>query len=367
MNGRMIIWAAVLCLLLTGCSSWMDGHYASVEPYLEQGHKNDDGMPSVGNRDGIRTELTSMVESATESRTISVESMDIAIVEEIMQKEIAYLLQNNPAAAYAVEAVDYEIGVTGGVPAVVVTIQYNHNRSEIQRIRQVKDMEAAKGLISAALDELEPGIVLKVLNYRETDFAQLVEDYALAKPDKVMEMPQVTVNTYPNWGLIRIVELKFTYQNSRESLRSMKGYVEPRFASAVLYVSGEEEQSVKFSRLYAFLMETTNYTIETSITPAYSLLRHSVGDSKAFATVYGAMCRRAGLDCKVVTGTKAGEPWFWNMICEDGAYYHVDLLRSSAAGYYQKLTDSEMDGYVWDYAAYPKSIAVGETTPPPEE
>ncbi len=367
MNRSVIAVVVILCLLMTGCSSWMDGHYASVEPYMENSQKNDDGIPSVSNRGGMRAELNNMVESAVESRTISVENMDAAFVEDIMQKEIQYLLQNNPIAAYAVEDVDYEIGVTGGVSAVVVTVQYNHNRSEIQRIRQVEDMNAASGLISAALDELEPGIILKVLNYRETDFAQFVEDYAFAHPDKVMEIPQVTSNIYPNWGLIRIIELKFTYQNSRESLRSMKGYVEPRFTSAVLYVSGEEEQNIKFSRLYAFLMETANYTIETSITPAYSLLRHSVGDSKAFATVYSAMCQKAGLDCRVVTGTKAGEPWFWNMICEDGSYYHVDLLQSSAAGYYQKLTDAQMDGYVWDYAAYPQSITVEETIPAPEE
>ena len=351
---RIMLTALALCLLLSGCASWMEGHYASVEAYKEEGYQGEDGIPTVSNRGGLRAQLTNIVESAAESRTIWIENMDIAWVNEIMGDEIQYLLQNNEIAAYAVEDVAYEIGVTGGVSALVVTVQYNHNRSEIQRIRQVEDMSAAMGLISAALDELEPGIVLKVMNYRSTDIAQVVEDYALAQPDRVMEIPQVTANTYPSRGVVRIIELKFTYQNSRESLKSMKRYVEPMFTSAALYVSGEEEQSIKFAKLYAFLMETTSYTVETSITPAYSLLRHSVGDSKAFATVYGAMCREAGLDCQLVTGTKEGEPWFWNIICENGAYYHVDLLRSSATGFYQKYTDWEMEGYVWDYAAYPK-------------
>lgn len=362
MKGIVII-ALVLCMLLSGCSSWMSGHYASVEPYKEQGYEREDGIPSVANRGELRAELTNIVESALESRTISIENMDLTAVEDIMQKEIQHLLQNNATAAYAVEAVNYELGVTGGVPALMVTVQYNHNRSEIKRIRQVEQMSAAEGLIYAALNEVEPGIILQVMNYRGTDFSQMVEDYALAWPDRVMEIPQVTANLYPNRGAVRIIELKFTYQNSRDLLKSMKWYVEPRFASAALYVSGEEEQSIKFAMLYAFLMETTNYTQETSITPSYSLLRHSVGDSKAFATVYSAMCRRAGLNCQVVTGTKAGEPWFWNMVCEDGNYYHVDLLRSSAAGYYQKFTDAEMEGYVWDYTAYPSStVPIEENT-----
>ena len=76
MNRSMIALVVMLCLLMTGCSSWMDGHYASLEPYMEQSHKSDDEIPAVSNRGGMRFELTSMVESAVESRTISVANME---------------------------------------------------------------------------------------------------------------------------------------------------------------------------------------------------------------------------------------------------------------------------------------------------
>lgn len=343
-----------LCLLLSGCSFWMNGHYASVEPYVGQNKKEDDGIVAVSSSQEMREALEDMVSAALESRTISVQNMASEAVEENIQRAIHNVLTNDPIAAYAVEDIAYSIGVTGGVPAVVVTVHYNHNRSEIQRIRQVTGIDGATQLITAALSELETGIVLEVQNYWSADFTQIVEDYALSHPDVVMEIPQVTVNIYPESGSVRVVELMFTYQNSRDDLRSMQWYVQPRFEASSLYVSGEEPESVKFSRLYAFLMETTQYTLETSITPAYSLLRHSVGDSKAFATVYAAMCCQAGLNCQIVTGTKAGEPWFWNIICEEDVYYHVDLLQSSAAGVYKKMSDGEMSGYVWDYAAYPQ-------------
>ena len=357
---KIIVAAIMLCLLLSGCSSWMDGHYASVTPHMEQKPHEEGDITAVSNSQDIRDALTGMIESAAESRILSVENMSSDGLESSLKTAIQYTLNNNPIAAYAVEGIDYEIGITGGVQAVVITVRYNHNRTEIQQIRQVSGMDRATGLICAALDELEPGVVLQISNYVATDFAQLVEDYSLKQPDKVMEIPQVTVNVYPDRGLVRLVELKFTYQNSRESLRQMQWYVQPRFTAASLYVSGDEEQEVKFSRLYAFLMETDNYTIETAMTPAYSLLRHSVGDSRAFATVYATMCRNAGLDCRVVTGTKAGEPWFWNIICENGVYRHVDLLRSYGGGMYQKLTDQQMEGYVWDYTAYPTCESIEE-------
>ena len=119
-----------------------------------------------------------------------------------------------------------------------------------------------------------------------------------------------------------------------------------------MFVSGEESPEIRFQKLYAFLMETSEYTFETSITPTYSLLRHSVGDSRAFATVYAAMCRRAGLECSTVTGTRAGEAWYWNIIQDNGNYFHVDLLRCSESGGFHWYTDDQMDGYVWDYSAY---------------
>lgn len=343
-----------LCLLLPGCSLWMNGYYASVEPYEGQNRKEDEGIVAVSSSQEMREALEDMVSAALESRTLSVQNMASDAVEENIQRAIHNVLSNYPIAAYAVENIDYAIGVTGGVSAVVVTVRYNHNRTEIQRIRQAAGVEEATQLITAALNELETGIVLEVGNYWGADFTQIVADYALSHPDVVMEIPQVTVSIYPDSGSVRVVELNFAYQNSRDDLRSMQWYVQPRFESASLYVSGDETESVKFSRLYAFLMETTQYTVETSITPAYSLLRHSVGDSRAFATVYAAMCRQAGLNCQVVTGTKAGEPWFWNIICENGVYYHIDLLQSSAAGAYQKLSDGDMSGYVWDYTAYPQ-------------
>ena len=109
-------------------------------------------------------------------------------------------------------------------------------------------------------------------------------------------------------------------------------------------------------------MERYDYKFETSITPAYSLLCHGVGDGEAFATVYAAMCRQAGLDSRVVTGTRAGEPWWWIMVCDNGTYYHVDLLQCNAAGGFRELTDTEMEGYVWDYSAYEPSAAA-ETEP----
>ena len=65
------------------------------------------------------------------------------------------------------------------------------------------------------------------------------------------------------------------------------------------------------------------------------------------------MCRYADLTCMTVTGTRDGEPWTWNIVLDGEEYYHVDLLRCSDSGKYREQTDAQMQGYVWDYSAYP--------------
>ena len=100
-------------------------------------------------------------------------------------------------------------------------------------------------------------------------------------------------------------------------------------------------------------MERFDYSLETTITPAYSLLHEGVGDCTAFATVYAAMCRKAGLECHVVSGTREGEPWSWNLIYFMGNYFHVDLLFCSQTGGFAASLGSEMTDYEWDHSAYP--------------
>ena len=161
------------------------------------------------------------------------------------------------------------------------------------------------------------------------------------------------VGVYPNdQPGTRIVELRFTYQTSREALRQMQNQVNRVFSSAELYITSDNTDIQKYSQLYSFLMERYDYSLDTSITPAYSLLIHGVGNSEAFASVYAAMCRQAGLECQVISGTKNGEAWYWNLIRVDGKGYHVDLLEASSQGGFFYLTNEQMEGYVWDYSAH---------------
>ena len=360
---RGLVCLTLLCVVLLGGCSMMNSSYYSVTPHHEQLSGAQSDNLTAATYAELRNLLSDLVETGTESAVIYVPEYDREDLERGMEDAVRYISDILPLGAYAIDKVDYEIGTSAGQPAIQVNISYRHGRSELRRIKQATNMEAAKIIIRKALADCEDSVVVYVEKYSNVDLVQLVEDYAVENPDVVMEIPQVSIGSYPEQGTRRVLELKFTYQTSRDTLRNMQNQVERVFASAALYINQNAEEEQKYTQLYTFLTERFDYQLETSITPSYSLLCHGVGDARTFAMVYAEMCRSAGLNCKMVSGTRSGEAWYWNLICVEGAYYHVDLLSSSAARQFTKLSDEEMTGYVWDYSAYP---AAGKVETPTE-
>ena len=325
----------------------------SVEPHPTQAKSDQETPESVKDYNGLCRALRNMIYSKDTSGKVYVANYDSKKLEQDLTRAFDHVLSTDAIAAYAVDTLSYELGGIGGRKAVRISIAYHPNRSDIRSMPSFQDMDQANELIFQALDDCDPGVAFQVEYYGDTDFALLVQSYAEEFPQRVMEQPRVTANLYPASGEHRVVELVFTYQTNRESLRQMQEYVKPVFQASRLNVVGEETQSSRFSRMYSFLAERNAIQLDASITPAYSLLRYGVGDSKSFAMVFAAMCRNANLECRVVSGTKDGQPHFWNMICQDGVYYHVDILRNNPSQELVRYTDSEMVGYVWDFDDYP--------------
>lgn len=365
---RMMLVLTALSLLLSGCGFWNQGSYSSVTPHEEQVVVQEAGDITADDYTQLYSALESLVEKGVESAVIAMPYYDADRMETDLKTAILQVRKEHPIGSYAVDGIEYEIGTSSGVRAAAVEITYLHDAAEIRKIQQAENMIQVQVLIRDSLDSCSADIVIEVEDYTEMDLAQFVEDYAMDHPEKVMEVPRVTVNAYPEKATqTKVLEIKYTYETSRDSLRSMQAQVKPVFDSAVLYVSGDADNGEKFLQLYSFLMERYDYQFQTSITPAYSLLRHGVGDSKAFATVYAAMCTQAGLNCRVVSGTCEGEAWYWNVIFVDGHYHHLDLVRSAQEGGYLLKNDSAMEGYVWDYARVPVCDAEPPAPTEPEE
>lgn len=360
---RLMLLCLIFALLFTGCSTWLDGSYESITPHKADSAPSDTGNETVSRYGELYNALSRMVENVSANGLLFVPEYDSDRLTADMAMAIDALPKKHPIAAYALEEIQWELGTSGGQDAVAVTMKFNKSKTEILRIHKASGIDASMSYIAEALEDCDDRLVLNISRYNGDDFVQMIEDYAMENPHIVMEVPKVTAVFYPESGSNRIVELTFTYENSRDRLRSMRNQVSPVFRAAVLNVSGDAAAREKFELLYSFLMERHDYTFNTSITPAYSLIRHGEGDDKAFATMYAAMCREAGLECKVVTGTRNGEALYWNLLSDGEGWHHVDLLRCNQEDGFRWYLDAEMSGYVWDYAQYPASVPVQQPDP----
>lgn len=344
---------AILCGMLCGCDFWMDGQYASVTPYKDQSVHTEKVALEVSSASRIKDALIQMVEDGTKNGIISVIRFNSSTLHYYVESAIRYVMLETAIGGYAVSNINFEVGAKSEPATIALEIDYRHDHREILRLGHVSQMGEAADLIYKALSECEPSVAFRVDDYQETDFTETVETYGFANPDIVMEIPKVKTAVYPETGDERIVELIFTYKTGLEDLKYMQQQVEPIFTSVQLYVRQDAQSREKYAQIYTFLMERFDYTLQSSVTPAYALLIEGKGDCETFATVFASMCRKAKLECWVVSGARGGEPWTWNLINFDGGYHHVDLLRSSETGGFTATPSSAMLEYEWNYNAYP--------------
>ena len=353
--GRIAIILLCLCLCcgLCGCDLWMQGSYAHVTPHKMPETSDDGERIEVSSYQTLYQALCEIVEKGATGATVYYPNENVVTVKNYMESAVRQVCTVNPIGNYAVEKITYEVGTKGGVQAVAVQIAYDRSLSDIRYINRVAEVEEGVAIMYDALEKCKPSATFLLENYTQTDFAQLVKNYVDENPDVCMEMPQVTVTTYPQEGSQRVIEVLFDYENSRDDLRAMQQTVAAAFESATLSVTESAENAEKCVQLYRYLVLHYNSEgLHTSITPAYSLLHYGIGDSKAYATVYAAMCNKVGVDCSVVIGTKDGKPHYWNAVKAGESYLFVDFLQCARQGTFSLQTREQMKNYVWDYSAY---------------
>ena len=350
---RMIALVFVISVLMSGCAFWMSGEYLSVQPHETQNTQQGNEIIDVTSYTQLRNTLKTLIESGADDVVVSLSDLNETTADFYVGTAINYITDNTAIGAYAVERITYEIGTNRGMPVVAFRINYKSGVTEIDALTGVASMDEMKSVITAALDDCAQTVTMMTSDYQDFDFAKFINDYANENPDKVMEIPYVNVATFPNSGKERVVEITMTYLTEKAQLVRMQQQVQSVFTSAELYVKETAKVIDIYSRLYHFLMERSEYTMETSATPSYSLLHEGIGDSRAFSNVYAAMCRRAGLECSVAVGIRNGEPWCWNVLQYRGKLYHVDLIQCNADNEFKLREGNDMVGYQWDTAAFP--------------
>lgn len=356
--GKWILLLA-LAFLLAGCSTWKRDTYVSVKPHAEGYAQTDPEDTEVASSYPELLELLEyLVQNYAGQATVDVSQYGEDL-EADLERIVREVKRTDPLAAYAVGDIGLELAEVGARRVVSVTIDYCRTQEQLQEIQSAWGVNGVKNKVIQALEAAEPAITLRVTGYEPINLAVQVRTYYEEHLDTVMECPQVTVQVYPDSGNVRVMEIQFQYSTNQEALLRMKRDVQVMLDSAAGYVGGQTSERVKAERLYSFLRPLF-VQAGPSATPVYSLLCVGVGDSQSMAMVYALLCRQAGLDCQVVSGSSNGREWHWNILCLDGVYYHADILADWEGGELTLRCDEEMTNYIWNTGMYP-------ACPPPEE
>lgn len=374
---RVCVFLLLLCLLLSGCDA--SDHYLSVRQHTEASgsvqEPDAESRTIVTNRTELRGAVLSLIRSWVEDGILLVRGYEGEIDADLTEA-LRYACQEEPIGAYAVDYADAELKGDAEQGVIHVRIVFRRSAAEIASIVTVSDSAAAAEMILEALENYETAVTLRVRSYTPQVYSSMIYTYCLENPGRVVAIPTVTEAVYPEQGTTRIVELHFDYPESRDELTRRQQTLQTILQSATSYVSKGKSERERLTLLHRFLTNRFVYTIRTQTPqmPAYSLLCLGEAHSLSFAIVVQAQCRAAGVECMLVSGTRNGEPHYWNLVELDGIYYHLDLQRAIEQGettlvLFEQTAQLSAEGYLWDPASYPSNPlpADREPTPPTPE
>ena len=360
----------LLAFLLTGCTAFVDNSYLVVEKHSEQPTvPNETAIEEadvISNRSQLRWAVLSCISDWAENSTLLVENYEDDLSNDLSEI-LNYATQEYPIGAYAVDFIDAELNGDAQKGSISLSIVFRRSAAEIKSIVTVNTTSAALRRIEQALRSCQTALTFRIRDYDEVDFSAAIQEYCLENPNTVPAIPDFSAEVYPPKGETRILELHFTYPDTREELQLKLSSVNTILSSAKSYIQAGADDQARVELLSRFLTTRFNYQIasKTPSMPAYDLLCGGLAHSLSFAAVFRYECSAVGMDCLLVEGMRNEQRHYWNIVRIDDVYYHVDLMRSIELGETElQLLPSQTlleEGYVWNQEAYPETFSPEET------
>lgn len=344
-------------LLLTGCESVIKNDYLSVHPHVEPSTAPteapvEEAPPEAHNRNELRGMMLSFVRDWTEQATIQIRSYQGDLNADLSET-LQYITAEDPIGAYALDYADAELTGNQTYGSVAVRLVFRRSAAEIDAIVTVSGLSGAQEKIRSALLNYDSALTLRIRSYEDADFPAEIRAFCLNNPGQISVLPEVSASVYPQEGETRILELHFTYDATRDEMRSMQKSVATLLTSASTYMRSGADDNERLQNLLRYLFSRMDYTVGDAQTghPVYDLLRERQASSLGFACVVNAECAQAQIACELVEGTRGGAYHAWNRLTVNGEEYYIDLMRALERGNAelelltaQTLTD---EGYVW--------------------
>jgi hypothetical protein len=323
----------LLLAALTGCGFLRETSYVSITPHDEDYDiAADSNVLTVTSYLSLKNALLNMVEDGVTEGVIRAESYTGTLSEDLSMA-VREVTEVSPLGAYAVEAMTYDYSKIVSYYEIHVNTTFRRTREEIQSVSYVTDMDALENSLTEAMINCESDLVLRVGYYETIDLDEVAEKICMANPDTVLELPEVTMELYPDSGTQRIAEIHLSYTHSLEELTAFQTELTDWLAEIEdLYRSSSSDQTNArrfFNRLGRDMTLRPQSSISALSDGVYGLVSGRQSTSYGFAQAYCLLLRDVNIPCQLVTGELDDTAHYWCLVELDGDAYYVDPSRST--------------------------------------
>ena len=363
----------LIMMLLTGCRSLYPDDYLSVEsnqaPYAyketgaakneEPGKTEPQKVTTLGEiRQGIRDLVST---GKTSGRFLLHDYRGNP--ENLTQTVRRNLLYLTPKYVYAMQ--DLEITAEESGEDILLDVRFTPTISP-EELASILTIQYNKSFtqIYEALEKNLSSFTIEIHSYTDTDYAMLLEEYCIEHPDQIIEVPQISMQIFPeDEGSVRVLTFQFNYKTTLDNLQWQQKTVKSLLEIFQVQFREDDDAENLLEDLYMLLVPASGYKSYKDAT-IYSLFMSKVGSSRAMSSVAAYFCSHAGKECGVVIGERksdrdekatetAWEPWYWNWIRDGDRCLFFDLHLAALNGTKPELlTAEEMTDYRWDAEKY---------------
>ncbi len=219
---KSILALCCLMLLFSGCSLWSGQEYIKVQPH-DEGYEVaiDSNAVTVSSYLGLKNAMLDFVAEGVEEGVIRAESYPGEITEDL-DSAVYEIWRGDPLGAYAVDYMTYDCTKIANKYEIHIHTTYRRSAEELAQIVYASDLDSVALRVAEAMETYSQTLTLRMGTYEDMDIQQVVSEVYQAHPEFALELPQVTMTTYPDSGTQRIVEIQFLYETDSETLETYR-------------------------------------------------------------------------------------------------------------------------------------------------
>ncbi len=356
-----VLLCAAAAVSLCGCGSVFDKEYVVEAPYVPS---TADPGAETGERINVRyfsqlrqTLLDLVSEGKSEGNLVFDPAYEGDVAED-MASACWQVRSQDALCAYCVKNIAYELSKIVTYYEAKVTVSYSDAVPAAEEIVRLPYSTGIDELIDSTLEDARDQLVVLIgrSTYTAEQMEDLVNDAYCRRPALAPKAPRVGVKMLSGTGMQRLYEINLDYGVTQEELNSARAELEALDPFAQLDPEGLDEPGRALAAI-RYLTEHCELSDSPEDGNIYSALIRGRAGGEGMAFAYVELCRRLGLDCRMIYGQRNWADSCWNIVELDGAWYHVDPTVCIQSGYEQGFLLRDEDiwaSHRWDTGAYPR-------------